>query len=100
MRIKSELAGKTVKTKSSVGSSFMDGDLGGKEFRVEDWSENVFDDPKWLDIKGNPAIMEYAIRIGLNGKKNNVTIENADEAVYGKVGYLGHIFHINELEVE
>lgn len=90
-------AGKIVKTKSDVGVSSFDEDLSNKEFRIEDWAENVFG-CSWLDANGNPAALEYALRIGFYGENNNVNLFSED-VLYGKVGYFGHLFHVNKLEL-
>lgn len=59
--------------------------------------KNVFG-CSWLDANGNPAALEYALRIGFYGENNNVNLFSED-VLYGKVGYFGHLFHVNELEL-
>lgn len=93
-----QYAGKTVKVKSGVGKSSYGQDMSGAEFVVEDWWENVAG-ISWLNAIGNPAALEYAARHAFNGENNNVPMFSND-VVYGKIGGLGHIFHVNELEVE
>ena len=85
MRTKSELAGKKVK--------IVNGDLKGKEILIEDWWENV-GGGSWMDAKGNPACLNYAMRTGCQKFK----IPNDDDVLYGKIGILGKLVHISELE--
>lgn len=96
MRTKSEYAGRTVKIKENVGLG-TNGDLSGQEFVVEDWCENVLG-CSWMQANGNPAALEYAVRLATFGKNNNVPIFSND-VLYGKVGMLGHLIHVNELEL-
>lgn len=97
MREKYKYAGKTVKIKGKVGVSSFGEDLSNKQFRIEDWAENVLG-CSWLDAQGNPAALEYVLRIGFFGKNNNVNLFSND-VLYGKVGMFGHLFHVNELEL-
>ena len=85
------LAGQTVRLKDGIGR-FMQGDADGAEFVVEDWADNVMGRSIWT-LNGNPAALEYAVRIGTNG--NGVPIDN--NAVYGKVGMFGHIVYDSEI---
>lgn len=85
------LAGQTVRLKDSIGR-FMTGEADGAEFVVEDWADSVMGCSIWA-LNGNPAALEYAVRIGANG--NNVPIDN--NSVYGKVGGFGHIVHDSEI---
>ena len=85
------LAGQTVRLKDGIGK-FMQGDASGAEFVVEDWADNVMGRSIW-SVYGNPAILEYALRIGTAG--SDVPID--DNAVYGKVGMFGHIVHDSEI---
>lgn len=52
-----------------------------------------------MNADGNPAALEYAIRSAKYGDNNNVPLFG-DDVVYGKIGPFGHIFHVNELEIE
>jgi len=79
-------AGKTVKIRADVAG------LGGKEYRVEDWWINVFG-KSWMDANGNPAALQYAARSGFAG------LPTDDEVLYGKVGSLGYLVHVSEIEV-
>lgn len=97
MRDKCLLSGKTVKTKSGVGHGMQGYNLIGMDFEVEDWCENVLG-CSWMNANGNPAALEYAMRIGFFGQNNNVDISN--DVVYGKINGLGHLFHVNELEIK
>lgn len=91
MRDVHPLAGQKVRLKEGIGK-FMQGEAGGAEFVVEDWAENVLGCSVWA-ANGNPAALEYALRTGTND--NNVPIDN--NAVYGKVGWFGHIVHESEI---
>lgn len=97
MRGKYKYRGETVRVKNKVGLSSFGEDLSNKEFRIEDWAENVLG-CSWLDAQGNPAALEYALRIGFFGKNNNVA-PFSNDVLYGKVGCFGHLFHVNELEL-
>lgn len=98
MRRKYEHAGKTVKVKSGVGKSAFGEDMSGSDFIIEDWCANVWGE-SWMDMTGNPTALEYAFRIGTNGRHNNVP-PFSNDVLYGKVGMFAHLFHINELELE
>lgn len=98
MREKFKYAGHTVKTKQGVGINSFGQDMSGQDFVIEDWWENVAG-YSWMSANGNPADWEYAIRIEKYGNSNNVPIFSND-VVYGKIGVFGHIFHVNELEIE
>ena len=98
MREKFKYAGKTVKIKNGVGKGMQVGDMSGMDFTIEDWCENVIG-CSWMNANGNPAALEYAMRTGFFGSNNDVPTFSND-VVYGKVGMLGHLFHINELELE
>lgn len=97
MRKKFERAGETVKIKSGTGKSMSGEDMSGEFFVIEDWCENVLG-CSWMDANGNPAAMEYAVRSAFNGSNNHVPMFS-DDVLYGKVRSLGHLFHINELEL-
>lgn len=97
-RTPSDLAGKTVKTKPLVGSGLMAGDMGGRDFAVEDWFENVVGRP-WMRADGNPTAIEYALRTCTNFNPYDIPTVS-DDVLYGKIDGLGHAFHINELEIE
>lgn len=97
MREKCKYAGKMVKIKNGVGKGFQVGDMSGMDFTIEDWCENVLG-CSWMNANGNPAALEYAVRSALNGFNNDVSTFSND-VVYGKVGILGHLFHVNELEL-
>jgi hypothetical protein len=81
----SKHAGKTVKIRADVK------DIGGQEYRVEDWWINVAGVP-WGMADSNPAALRYAIRAALSG------VPADDEVLYGKVDSLGHLVHVSEIE--
>jgi hypothetical protein len=77
----STLAGKTVRIKET-------GDL----YKVEDWWDRIAG-KSWGDCDGNPACLAYALRAGGLG------LPPDDEVLYGKIGPLGHLIHMTEIEV-
>ena len=81
-----KFAGQAVKIKPDVKR------IGGDEFVIEDYWENV-SGRSWKTSNGNPAAMEYGIRAGLS----NLPID--DEVVYGKIGAMGFLCHVSELEL-
>lgn len=97
MRERFPRRGETIKVKAGVGNGFQVGDMSGQDFVVEDWCENVLG-CSWMEADRNPATLEYAVRTAINGKHNNVPLFS-DDVLYGKIGLLGHLFHINELEL-
>lgn len=84
----SPLAGKTVQIKKSANT------LGGLEYRVEDFWDRVSDGKSWMDCKGNPACLSYAMR--MHDGPNTPPLDN--EVLYGKIGPLGHLVHVSEIE--
>jgi hypothetical protein len=80
----SEYAGKTVKIRADAP------ELGGREYRVEDWWINV-SGQSWATSQA-PAAFAYALRTVGDGRLD-------DEVLYGKVGHFGHLVHISEIEV-
>ncbi len=87
---KHELAGQTVKIKKEV-THFQYPDFGGSEFVIEDWQDRAFD-KSWMDCKGNPACVVYALRSA--GKT-----PTDDEVVCGHTkDNLGHLVHVSEIE--
>mgnify|MGYP000103733765 CR=1 FL=1 len=98
MREKFKYAGQKVKIKQGVGISSFGQDMSGQDFVIEDWWENV-GGCSWMNANGNPAALEYAIRHAQYGTNNKVPLLSND-VLYGKIGLFGHIFHVNELEIE
>ncbi len=84
---KSPLAGKTVKIKAEANQ------LGGQEYRVEDWWDRV-SGKSWGVCQGNPACLNYAVRTGFS----KTPIPFDDEVLYGKIGCFGHLVHLSEIE--
>lgn len=85
----SPLAGKTVKIKEEAL------DLGGFDIWIEDWWDRVYGS-SWMNANGNPAALNYAMRSGFS----KISIPNDNEVLYGKIGGLGYLVHIKELEEE
>ena len=69
------------------------GHFKGQKYRVEDYWYNVAG-KHWARSfrEGNPAAVEYAVRVELEN------LPNDDRVLYGKIGYLGHLIHESELE--
>jgi hypothetical protein len=65
--------------------------IGGQQYCVEDWWINVFG-RSWMGADGNPAAMHYGMRSGFAG------LPTDDEVLYGKVGGLGRLVHVSEIE--
>jgi len=91
-RTASTLAGTTVRIRSGLKHPQLES-FGDSEFRVEDWWVNVAG-KSWQICQGNPACMVYGIRSGLGG------LPLDDEVLYGKIGLLGHLVHVSEIEME
>ena len=89
---KSEFAGKTARIKEHISHPQVD-KFGGSEIEIEDWWDRIFGS-SWMWAKGNPVCMVYSIRTGLT----NNPLPTDDEVLYGKIGGLGHLVHIKELE--
>jgi hypothetical protein len=81
-----KFSGQTVKIKPEVKN------YGGEEILIEDYCENIFGG-SWMFANGNPAALQYAVRVGLE----KLPIDN--EVVYGKIGMLGKLFHVTELDL-
>ena len=80
IRKESPYAGMTVKTKS------------GHDFIVEDWWQNVFGE-SWMYADGNFAALQYAV----HRAEMDLPLDN--EVLYGKIGGLGVLYHVTELEL-
>jgi hypothetical protein len=78
------LAGQTVTLVSS------DPSFNGQQYRIEDWWENVYGQ-SWMTSEGNPACLKYAMRSVF------CALPMDNEVVYGKIGGIGHLVHVNEL---
>jgi hypothetical protein len=78
------LAGRMVRLPGDIG-------FGGDEFRIEDWWDRIAGE-SWRDAEGNPAALHYAARVLAKRLPAN------DDVVYGKVGALGYLMHVTEVE--
>lgn len=83
------LAGKTVKIKAEANV------LGGADFRVEDWWDRVSGGKSWMHANGHPACIQFAARTGLS---REIRVPTDNEVVYGKIGALGYLVHVCELD--
>lgn len=79
-------AGQTVR----VNAKKRDGSYEEVEYRLEDWWDKLTGG-SWMTADGNFAAMNYGLRASL------AQLPIDDEVVYGKVGSLGHIFHVSEI---
>lgn len=79
------LAGQTVKLKQSdpVGEPF--------KFTIEDWWVRV-SGKSWMHCTGNPGCIQYAVRSSVE----HLPLD--DEVLYGKIGGLGYLVHVSELD--
>lgn len=66
------------------------GALSGFTFHVEDWWDRVAG-KSWKFCDGNPACIDYALR-------ERTPLD--DEVLYGKIGGLGKLVHISQLEIQ
>lgn len=91
MRKSHKLAGQTVRIKDGVTHPQFD-NFGGSEFHIEDYWD-VLTGLSWMESRGNPACIIYAMRAAQNG------LPVDDEVLYGKVGAFGHLVHTSEIEL-
>ena len=90
---KHQAAGKVVLIKDTVGPDTNGQVLAGQEYHIEDWWDRV-GGQSWMVTKNNPACMLYAMRSGL------ADLPCDNEVVYGKIGGLGHLIHVSELDFD
>ncbi len=88
---RSELAGKTVRIRQSATHPQVE-NFGGSMFRVEDWWDRLAG-KSWGNCDGNPTCLVYAVRASQND------LDYSDEVLYGKVGFFGHLVHMDEIEI-
>jgi hypothetical protein len=86
------LAGKTVMISAGSEDPAQGAVVGGAEYKIEDWADRVLG-RSWGEANGNPACLHYAMRAAANG------LPPDDEVLYGKIGYLGHLVHVSEIEL-
>jgi hypothetical protein len=86
------LSGKTVVLGEHAGDPVRHMVEPGELFRVEDWWDRLTGG-SWMDAEGNPAALQYAMRIG--SRFGDVPVD--DDVVYGKIGPYGHLVHASEL---
>lgn len=85
----SELAGQTVKIADWAN------DIGGQSIQIEDWWDRVAGG-SWMTCDGNPACMGYGIRTGFSERR----IPTDNEVLYGKIGALGVLVHMSEIDAD
>ena len=74
-----------------MGPGEVPGELAGRHFRIEGWWDHL-SGASWRDADGNAAALQYAVRAMIKGLPVN------DDVVYGKVGPLGYLLHVTEVE--
>lgn len=77
-------AGKTVKLKADAAQ------LGGQEYRVEDWWILVAGE-SWR-TSGSMAAFSYGVRIAAT------PLPLDDDVLYGKIGNFGYLVHVSEVD--
>ena len=93
------MAGVTLRIKEGVTDPLQKQVVGGAKYTVEDWWDRLTG-KSWALSDGNPAAMQYGMRLGLS--ENSTPLD--DEVVYGKIvsdvgGFeFGHLVHVTELE--
>lgn len=84
------LAGKTVRLNDSALDDPRGIVVPGAEYAIEDWWD-LLTGGSWMYADGNPAALQYAIRVVAGG------LPIDDQVVYGKIGSFGHLVHVSEL---
>lgn len=83
--------GMTVRIRDGVTDPMQGAVVPGAEYRIEGrWADIA--GRSWQVCDGNPACLHYAVRAADNG------LPIDDNVLYGKIGYLGHLVHISEIE--
>jgi len=85
------LAGRRVRLPDGLLLSEGDASPVNRDYYIEDWWDRVAGE-SWRDARGNPAVLQYAARVAANRLPSN------DDVVYGKVGALGYLLHVTEVE--
>lgn len=89
--MREDFSGQTVTLKNG----FVDPFNGQIDAGTEYWVEGYWDDitgGSWMFAEGNPACMNYALRSVVA----NLPLDN--EVLYGKIGALGFLVHVSEIE--
>lgn len=85
----SPLAGKTINIKQEANH------IGGQQITIEDYWHLV-SGKSWKVSNGNPAAINYSMRTSLAAFK----VPLDDEVLYGKIGGLGYLVHVSELNTD
>lgn len=83
-------AGQTVRIKDGTIDPAQQLVVGGAEYRIEDWWDKLTG-RSWAEPQ-TPAEVQYIVRSAYN----NLPLD--EEVVYGKIGNLGHLVHVSEIE--
>jgi len=84
----SKFAGKTVRVTDNISLHRAE-----NPFVVEDWWDRV-NGKSWKVTEGNFTVLKYGLRCTIDGAPYD------DEVLYGKIGGLGVLVHITEIEEE
>lgn len=87
------LAGTVVTIKEGVVDPAQGMVIPGAKYRIEDYWD-VVTGGSWMFAQGNPAALHYAMR----SVANDLPLD--DEVLYGKIGGLGHLVHVSEIETD
>lgn len=99
----SPLKGKSVKIKEGT-KHLQVPDFDQQSILIEDWWDRV-GGKSWMASQGVPGCLVYGLRIGfVQGTVvhmvGSATVPIDDEVLYGKINGLGHLVHIQELQLE
>lgn len=84
------LAGKTVLLNDTAQDIVQGAVIPGAKYRVENLWTEVYG-KSWTISDGNPAAINYAIRVA------RTSIPNDDNVYYGKIDGLGYLVHESEI---
>ena len=84
------LAGKTVLLNDTAQDIVQGAVIPGAKYRVENLWTEVYG-KSWMISDGNPAAINYAIRVA------RTPIPNDDNVYYGKIDGLGYLVHESEI---
>jgi hypothetical protein len=84
--------GATVRIREGVTDPVKNLVVAGAEYQIEDLWIKVAG-KSWMDSDGNPAAMLYGFRAGVTG------LPADNDVLYGKIGGLGCLVHVSEIEV-
>lgn len=77
------------------------GALAGNDFYLEDWWDRLMAEEHRGEGAGEPVSWQHDSRIACTQYARRVIAENLpmdEEVVYGKIGALGYLIHVSQLE--